>query len=87
MIRFYMANVIQLFFYIYTMLIFARIIISWLPAWQNHTIVRFITYLTDPFLNFFRKLVPPLGGVLDLSPLLAFFVLRMGEKIILRILL
>ncbi len=85
--RFYLIQVIQLFFSLYTMLIFARIILSWLPDWQKYSIVRFVGFCTDPFLNFFRRLIPPLGGVLDLSPLLAFFSLRMAEKIIIRMFL
>ena len=31
--------------------------------------------LADPYLNLFRGLIPPLGGTLDLSPILAFVVL------------
>lgn len=31
--------------------------------------------LCDPYLNLFRGLIPPLGGTIDLSPILAFIVL------------
>ena len=31
--------------------------------------------LCDPYLNLFRGLIPPIGGTLDLSPILAFVVL------------
>lgn len=31
--------------------------------------------LCDPYLNLFRGLIPPIGGTLDLSPILAFIVL------------
>jgi YggT family protein len=31
--------------------------------------------LADPYLNLFRGIIPPLGGTLDLSPILAFVVL------------
>jgi YggT family protein len=31
--------------------------------------------ITDPYLNLFRGLIPPLGG-LDLSPIVAFFTLN-----------
>jgi len=30
----------------------------------------------DPYLNLFRGIVPPLGGTLDLSPILAFVTLN-----------
>ena len=32
--------------------------------------------LCDPYLNIFRGIIPPLGGTLDLSPILAFLVLN-----------
>jgi len=32
--------------------------------------------LCDPYLNIFRGIIPPLGGALDLSPILAFLVLN-----------
>ncbi len=84
MIRHYLANVIQLFFYCYTFLLFIRIAISWFPAWHRHHVVRFISFCTDPYLNIFRRILPPLGGVVDISPLLAFFALRLLEIIVLR---
>jgi YggT family protein len=79
----YISQVIHLLFLSYTVLLFARIMSSWVPAWQGHTLVRFISFYTDPYLNIFRRLIPPLGGVLDLSPLLAFFVLRIVETVVL----
>jgi YggT family protein len=83
MLRLYLAQTIQLLFYTYTILIFVRIVVSWFPAWHHYTWVRFISYYTDPFLNIFRRILPPLGGVIDISPLLAFFALRVMEMILL----
>jgi YggT family protein len=33
-----------------------------------------LSQLTDPYLNLFRSIIPPLGGI-DLSPILAFLLL------------
>ena len=71
----------------YTMLIFARIMLSWRPVeWQHHRLAQFVVFYTDPYLNFFRRIIPPIGGVLDLSPILGFFVLRLAEGILLSLL-
>lgn len=80
---YYFSKVIHLLFTSYTALIFLRILSSWVPAWQGHRFVRFIAFYTDPYLNIFRRLIPPLGGLLDLSPLLAFFALRILESMFL----
>ncbi len=78
-----LAYIINLLFVTYTVLLFIRIVSSWFPAWQGHQIIRFVSFYTDPYLNFFRRILPPLGGVLDVSPILAFFGLRILEMIIL----
>jgi uncharacterized protein YggT (Ycf19 family) len=38
--------------------------------------------MTDPYLNIFRKIIPPLGGVLDFSPILGFLTLQFMESIL-----
>ena len=75
----YIVTVAHLFFVSYTVLIFLRLVSSWFPAWQAHKLVRFVAFYTDPYLNVFRRILPPLGGVMDLSPILAFFALRLLE--------
>ena len=82
----YLISIIHWLFVIYTAFIFIRIILSWLPGWQNKKLAQFIAFYTDPFLNIFRRLVPPLGGMLDLSPMLAFFALKIFESFILGLL-
>lgn len=73
---------IHLLFTGYTLLLFARIIGSWFPAFQSYSVMRFVNYYTDPYLNVFRRIVPPVG-MLDLSPLLAFFALKILERLVL----
>ncbi|MBS0624655.1 MAG: YggT family protein [Verrucomicrobia bacterium] len=82
----YLASIIHLLFLTYTVLIFIRIVISWFPSWHHLKLVQFVAFCTDPFLNIFRRILPPLGGVLDLSPLLAFFALRILEIFLLGLL-
>ncbi|MEN9654346.1 MAG: putative rane protein ylmG [Chlamydiota bacterium] len=84
MLRYYAIQVVHLLFVTYTLLLFLRVLSSWFPQWQNNHWVRFLAFYTDPYLNLFRRILPPLGGVLDLSPVLAFFALRIAELIITR---
>jgi YggT family protein len=77
------AQVIKILFTCYTFFIFARIIGSWIPQFRNHNIMRFFSYYTDPYLNLFRMIIPPIGGVLDLSPIIALMLLEMVEKFLL----
>ena len=83
----YLIQVLHLLFLTYTVMLFLRVISSWFPReWHYHRLVHFLAFYTDPYLNLFRRVLPPLGGVLDLSPILAFFVLRLLEMFVLGIL-
>jgi YggT family protein len=71
----------------YTLMIAVRIIASWFPKAAYHPLIRLIGKLTDPYLNIFRRFIPPIGGRLDLSPMLAFLGLNVLEKLFLMIFL
>ena len=62
-------------FLAYMIMLFARIFSSWLPEIQHYRFMQFITFCTDPYLNIFRSLIPPLG-MLDISPIIAFLCLN-----------
>jgi YggT family protein len=64
---------------LYTVILIARIILSWvLMAWSPPPgmtpLIRVIYDLTEPVLGFFRRYIPPVGG-LDLSPIVIFLIL------------
>jgi len=40
-----------------------------------------VSSITDPYLNAFRGLIPPLGG-LDLSAIVAFIVLQLAQSLL-----
>jgi YggT family protein len=77
------AKIVHWAFLVFTMLMLARIIGSWFPRYTYHPIMMFCRKVTDPYLNVFRRLIPPIGGALDLSPMIGFFVLQFLEKMVL----
>jgi YggT family protein len=79
--------VIKVVFTVYTLMLLIRVLGSWIPQIQGSSFFRFIGRFTDPYLNFFRKFIPPIGGVLDLSPLLAFLALQLAEILLIKIIL
>lgn len=81
-----LASIIRTAFTVYTLMILIRVIGSWFPNIQHYKIMQFIAYYVDPYLNLFRRFIPPIGGVLDLSPLIAFFVLQLVQRLLLRFL-
>jgi YggT family protein len=73
------ANYVDALFLVYLILIFIRVLLSWVPRMPYNpylrSAVRFVEETTDPYLNLFRRFVPPIGGRLDISPIIAILVL------------
>jgi YggT family protein len=82
-----LANTVRLLFSIYIILIFVRIIISWLRPNVFNPVIRLIYTLTDPYLKLFARIRFLRFGYLDLSPLLAFYVLYLLQELLYRTLL
>lgn len=73
-------------FDVYTWLLIIRIILSWIPHNHHQPLIRFIYEVTEPFLGIFRRIIPPLG-MIDLSPIVAFFVLQIIRQVVIRLLI
>lgn len=71
--------VIDQAFTIYMFMLFAYILLSWVPAAQNSAVGRFLASVCEPYLGFFRKFIPPIG-MIDISPIVAIFVLRFIQQ-------
>tara|TARA_B100000579_G_scaffold376101_1_gene341336 strand:+ start:1613 stop:1891 length:279 start_codon:yes stop_codon:yes gene_type:complete len=61
---------------IYSTLLLIRVLLTWFPGidWSNG-ILSALTSITDPYLNIFRGVIPPIGGF-DISSILAFLLLN-----------
>lgn len=72
-----LANTLSTFITIYTGLLIVRILLTWFP---NIDFYRqpfaALSQITDPYLNIFRSIIPPLGGI-DFSPMLAIILLQL----------
>jgi len=84
------ADYVNALFIIYIVLIFANILISYIPRMPTYSpvlraVLDFIKDSTDPYLNLFRRFLPPLGvgGMgLDLSPMLGIIVLFLLQTLV-----
>ncbi|MBI4228833.1 MAG: YggT family protein [Deltaproteobacteria bacterium] len=65
-----MATVIDIVLMVYMWIIVARAIISWVSPNPYNPIVNFLIVATEPVLRYVRRIVPPIGGSFDLSPIL-----------------
>lgn len=83
------ADYVSALFTVYIVLIFANILISYIPRVPYSPVLRavldFIKETTDPYLNLFRRFLPPVGGggfALDLSPIIGIIVLFVLQAVV-----
>ena len=77
-----LVTTLATFIGIYSSLLFIRVLLSWFPNinWYNQPFVA-LSQITDPYLNLFRSIIPPLGGM-DFSPILAFIALQILRDVL-----
>ncbi len=76
-----LIELIDNLFFVYLILIFGRILGSWVPELQQTQVMQFIIFCTNPYLNFFRKIIPPFG-MIDFSPIIAILCLSVIQRLV-----
>ena len=66
---------------LYSLLIFMRIIFSWVMVSYSNRLMRFLVNTTEPFMGPLRRMVPPVGRF-DISPIVAFIILWLFQAAI-----
>lgn len=69
---------------VYSMVLFVYVLMSWFPTDRGilADIYRVLGKVCDPYLNIFRKFIPPLGGMVDITPIIALLVLQFGVRLL-----
>jgi len=71
------------FLNIYMVLLIIRFLLSWFPniSWYDPPF-SILSQLTDPYINFFRSFIPPIGGIDFISPTIAILVLQFAARLL-----
>lgn len=75
-------NMVDLAIRAIKMLILIRIIISWVAPYSRNEFTHLVYEVTEPILRPFRMLIPMGSMRLDLSPVLAYFVLGIIRNLV-----
>lgn len=70
------AVIIYYAFQLYTYAIIGYVLMSWIPALQTSAVGGFLRKIVEPYLNIFKRFIPPLG-MIDLSPIVALIALQL----------
>lgn len=63
----------------YSWALIIYILLSWFPNAREGAIGQFLARICEPYLEPFRKIIPPLG-MIDISPIVAILVLRFATS-------
>jgi YggT family protein len=68
-------SVIGIVYQIYRYMIIIYVLMSWLPSVKESYVGEMLGKLVEPYLRPFRRFIPPIGGMIDISPIVAYFAL------------
>ena len=85
------ATIVSLLFQVYEFLLLIRVLLSWINTDPHrpvidHPAVRLLERITDPVLAPLRRLIPPIGGTVDISPVVALIILEVVRRILVSVL-
>ncbi|AXF55462.1 YggT family protein [Salicibibacter kimchii] len=65
---------------LYTIAVFIYILSSWIPNLRESNFGQMLGSIVEPYLEPFRRIIPPIGGMIDLSPIVALIALRLAQS-------
>lgn len=71
----FLFTIIGYAYKIYYYMIIAYILMSWVPNMRESAVGELLGKAVDPYLNIFRRFIPPIGGMIDISPIVALLAL------------
>jgi YggT family protein len=86
------TQVVSFLFQAYQFAILIRVLLTWVnvnpyrPA-VDHPVVEFLYRITDPILKPLQRIIPPIGGTIDISPIVAIFLLEILRRIVVDLLM
>jgi YggT family protein len=79
-------TIVSLAFQIYEFLILIRVLLSWVNISPYHPAIRVLYQITDPVLAPLRRIIPPIGGAIDISPVVALILLEIMRYVLISVL-
>ena len=69
---------------VYTLLIFVYVMMSWIPVKRGllADIDNVLARLCHRYLDLFRRFIPPIGGMVDISPIVAILALQLVVRLL-----
>ena len=72
---------------IYSLIIVIYCVLTWIPVSRDGVfsdVKSFFSKICEPYLNLFKRLIPPIGGAVDVTPIIALVVLQLVVSLLAR---
>ena len=71
----------------YSLIIVVYVLLSWGPTEKGilRDVNTVLSKVCDPYLDLFKRIIPPIGGAIDISPIFALLVLQFGCALLARL--
>jgi len=73
---------VDILFTVLAYAILARALLSWFRLGPDNPLVAILYEITEPVLAPLRRVIPPLGGMIDITPIVAFFLLQIIQQLL-----
>ena len=80
------VGILDLLFTVLSLAVIARALLSWFDPMMRFPISQLLVDLTEPIVGPIRRFVPPIGGTIDLSPIIALILLQVFERVLINFL-
>ena len=79
----FVVTFLDLLFTILGFAIIARALLSWLPIDRyGNPLIQLLDQITEPILAPLRRYIPPIGGMMDISPIVALIILQVLQALV-----
>lgn len=78
----FLISFFDLLFTVLSFAIIARALISWLPIDPYHPVVQLLNQVTEPILAPLRRVIPPIGGMMDITPIVALIIIQVLQALV-----
>jgi len=71
-----LVSLVGMLLSVYTYMIIAYVLLSWVPNARDSFIGQLLGRFVEPYLSIFRRFIPAIGGVIDVSPIVAIIAMQ-----------
>lgn len=78
----FLVTFLDLLFTILGFAIIIRALLSWIQIDPYNPLIQILYQITEPILAPLRRFIPPIGGMMDITPIVALIILQVLQAII-----